>query len=222
METVDNMATDEPVQQEMTPDVMPKRMLVAPPIKKGLSRDSVNKLRSIRFDPIDRMVMMYNEVTNAINNLIYDEEGNLKQKYSTVLYASLVATKQKTINDLMRYGYAPVSEKIVHELKRPAPLVIRLTKVGDVSSPDIVIGKEVEEEEDEFTTVVASDYSVDTDDTLLVPENKISTYKPKQKVEVPEGYELVELSAYTKSAPNKVIREAKLLERSGLDQSEDY
>lgn len=210
------MQSDEDVNSEnaMKPDVMPPepRGINAPVIrKKGLSRDSIKTLERINFDPIQRMVMLYNEVTRELYHLTHNEDDSRKEKYSTVLHASLLTTKQKIINDLLRYGYtAPVERVSIEHQNKAAPLTIKLTKQGDVFQADLKVGAEPIDREVENE---ASDYSVDSDSVRAnpledVPEivggGPIRLSDLKIIPRVPEGFTMVELSetrsAYSKDA----------------------
>jgi len=92
--------------------------------KKYMSEDALIRLSELGFDPIDKMVKMYDEVSA----MLLAEES--KMKPSAMKIAALVASKQKCINDLMRYRYARVSETSVVETKTIKPIKIGLTRVG--------------------------------------------------------------------------------------------
>lgn len=248
MSNIDNEA-EQIASQEAKQDSMPspkgiqnRTNFVVPKIKRGLTRDSIKRLQQIRFDPIQRMVMLYNEVTTEIHVLTYDEEGKRRPKFSTVLLASLLATKQKLINDLMKYGYSPAAETVNINENRPKPkLIIQLTQEGD-SLNNVTIGEDTESlgifDEDVNETIENDDdldYDPDADNDLIVPENKIVDTRnnpppfrtPKKKLEVPEGVQLVSLSNYSKIALTSAFgkarrkRNQKILE-SELEELENY
>lgn len=120
------------------------------------SQKSVQKLRQLGFDPIEKMVDLYQKITKEIekmdklntNNTAFTTmTGERRTRFSGVAYANLIAIQQKIIADLMRYGYARVSETIIMTPQATAPLTIMLTKEGDVFQEAAF--EEVEYEEDE-------------------------------------------------------------------------
>ena len=70
---------------------------------------SVNKLTQLGVDPIAKAVEFIEQIEMDLACMMFDSEGRPKN-YSQVAYAQLMATKAKAINDLLRYGYARVSE----------------------------------------------------------------------------------------------------------------
>jgi hypothetical protein len=66
---------------------------------------STKRLEELGFDPVEATVKMFFEVEKKIAEM----EAN--PKTSTMAIASLVNTKEKLINNLMRYGYRPVPDK---------------------------------------------------------------------------------------------------------------
>jgi hypothetical protein len=88
------------------------------------SKDAVRKLAQLGFDPIEKMVQMYQRVVDDI------AAEKAKQKPSAMLLASLINVEQKCINDLMRYGYSRVSETNVIEQRELPPLSIVMTPAG--------------------------------------------------------------------------------------------
>lgn len=81
-----------------------------PPLTKPIQPfGSVEKLTDKGFDPIAQAVDFIEQIDLDIASMLFDANGNPKN-YSQVAYASLISTKAKCINDLLRYGYARVSE----------------------------------------------------------------------------------------------------------------
>ena len=76
------------------------------------SNKSNQRLNDIGFDPIARMVELYDEVSIEILELewIRDNQAKTKKKYSGVAHSNLLVLKQKLVNDLLRYGYSRVNE----------------------------------------------------------------------------------------------------------------
>ena len=82
------------------------------------SMASVNKLNELGFDPIEKMVELYQEIEIKLNN------GSIRE--GSGAYAQLVATRGQLINNLMQYGYKKVPEKIEQEITEKKPIAIKL------------------------------------------------------------------------------------------------
>jgi hypothetical protein len=94
------------------------------------AKNSQDRLRELRFDPMEAMVEMYEELSYEIKQMEKHKLGRHKNiKYSAVAHASLLTIKQKLINDLMRYGYARQVETIDVRVKAPDPLSFTLVGV---------------------------------------------------------------------------------------------
>ena len=89
------------------------------------SDKSVDKLNTLRFDPIQKLVALHDKIDKEMDSMLYDEDGEPRRKFSQVAYAALLATQAKISNDLIRYGYARVSE--VKEVRDVTPEPIRIT-----------------------------------------------------------------------------------------------
>lgn len=66
---------------------------------------STARLESLGFDPVEATVKMYFEVEKKIAKMEEDP------KSSTMAISNLYNTKEKLVNNLMRYGYRQVPEK---------------------------------------------------------------------------------------------------------------
>lgn len=71
---------------------------------------SCERLEAAGFDPIQELVDLYDSIEVEIHHLLYDGMGERKTKYSAIAYAQLIAQQQSISNNLLRYGYARVSE----------------------------------------------------------------------------------------------------------------
>lgn len=94
--------------------------------KNQFSKHSVDRLKELNFDPMLAMVELYHETTQIISEM---EDPDHPRRYSAPALASLVINKQKIVNDLMRYGYRYVPEKIEQEVTEKKPFQISLTGV---------------------------------------------------------------------------------------------
>lgn len=110
--------------------------------KKALT--SEQKLAQLGFDPIEEAVKLYKHVRKEIlymeglrvvpDGMTIDPPKGCKtrQRYSSMAHGALLTLEQKLINDLMRYGYARVSESVTVETKDATPLCITMTQKGEV------------------------------------------------------------------------------------------
>jgi len=94
--------------------------------KNQFSKHSVDRLKELNFDPMLAMVELYHETTQIISEM---EDPEHPRRYSAPALASLVINKQKIVNDLMRYGYRYVPEKIEQEVTEKKPFQINLTGI---------------------------------------------------------------------------------------------
>lgn len=77
------------------------------PIKLGKGAE---KLEALGFDPVAELVELYDTISSEIFHLKHNSDGTVKSKYSMMAYASLVQQQQNISKELLRYGYARVSE----------------------------------------------------------------------------------------------------------------
>ena len=82
------------------------------------SQDSVKKLESLGFDPIEMLVEKYHEIQKALT------DGSVR--VGSGAYAQLLATQGQLINNLMRYGYRQVPEKQELTVENKKPLAVKL------------------------------------------------------------------------------------------------
>lgn len=119
------------------------------------SKSSVARLRELGFDPIEKLVQLYEQIDNEITDLTRLKEAPIllkngeTRRYSSMAHASLLTTQQKLINDLMRYGYARVSETVNLKNNTPPGLTINLTPKDGVFNVDGVIDIDVDEDNEE-------------------------------------------------------------------------
>ena len=100
-----------------TSTILPSHLQVKP-------HESVEKLNALQFDPIQRLVKLHDKIELELNDMLYDEDGEPRRKFSQVAFAALIAVQAKISNDLIRYGYARVLE--VQEVKQTTPDPIRI------------------------------------------------------------------------------------------------
>jgi len=94
--------------------------------KNQFSKHSVDRLKELNFDPMEHMVELYHETSQIIAEM---DDQEHPRRYSAPAMASLLINKQKIVNDLMRYGYRYVPEKIEQEVTEKKPFQISLTGV---------------------------------------------------------------------------------------------
>jgi len=83
------------------------------------SKNSVEKLEELSFDPIEMMVKKYTMIENDLNS------GAVR--IGSGAYAQLLATQGVLINNLMAYGYKKIPDKIEQEVTKLKPVSVVLT-----------------------------------------------------------------------------------------------
>jgi len=99
--------------------------------KNQFSKHSVERLKELNFDPMLAMVELFHETSQIIEEM---DDKNHPRRYSAPAMASLLINKQKIVNDLMRYGYRYVPEKIEVETQEKKPFQINLTGIKTVDA----------------------------------------------------------------------------------------
>jgi len=109
------------------------------------SKSAVVRLAELGFDPIEKLVDLYHEISKEITELEQLKTNPLvlkngdTRRYSSMAHAQLITTQQKLINDLMRYGYARVPETVNIKPEAPKGITINLTPKGHTFDPDSVV-----------------------------------------------------------------------------------
>jgi hypothetical protein len=89
------------------------------------SHDSVKKLAELGFDPIEKMVELYQTIQSKLDS------GEVRN--GSGAHSQFVATQQKIINDLTQYGYRKVPEKQEIETTNRKPIAVKLNLKKDDS-----------------------------------------------------------------------------------------
>ena len=71
----------------------------------AFQKDAAERLRGLMFDPMIEMINLFDELVYEVKTMEAIRAGILKGTYSSQAHVTLLATKQKLVNDLMRYGY---------------------------------------------------------------------------------------------------------------------
>lgn len=119
---------------------------------------AIRKLMELNFDPIEKMVQLYNNLTEQIETMLDRKEAGYK--ISEMALGSMMATQQKLVNDLLRYGYARVPESINVNTPKPTTLGMNIfltdnntfkldTALSDVPLIDVEAGQEEDDEQSE-------------------------------------------------------------------------
>jgi len=135
-------------------DKMPKAPIGRPKGSKNFhAKNAQVRLQELRYDPIYEMVKQQEQIDKAIQELLFDENGERRTKYSHIAFAQLSAVKMSLINNLMRYGYARTPEGVQVDPDKLKPITINLTtqnylpeSATAVDAIDLVIAKEAKEE----------------------------------------------------------------------------
>jgi hypothetical protein len=120
------------------------------------SKDGIRRLAQLGFDPMEQMVKLSKDIDKELYKIKHYSNGTLREKFSMVAYAQLLATQQKLINDLMRYGYSRVPETEDTQEKVIKPVVINLSKKGDTYLPT------TNYEDAEFVDMADDEYNEDS------------------------------------------------------------
>ena len=105
------------------------------------SKRASKKLAQLGFDPIVKMVELHDKLENEIFLLTHDELGLPITTYSKLAHAQLYTALQKTISELLRYGYARATEGIDVGAMAPPPFTINLTATKVDFDTASLIGK---------------------------------------------------------------------------------
>jgi hypothetical protein len=110
-------------------------------MSKSLARArSISQLRKLGFDPMEKLVKVYAELEKEVDRQHQIRDGSLVEltgtgrprAYRAEVHHALYDKMINIGNNLMRYGYARIPETSVLEETSGNPLVINLTKKGDV------------------------------------------------------------------------------------------
>ena len=103
--------------------------------KNQFSKHSVERLKELNFDPMTAMVELYHETSQIIREM---DDKEHPRRYSAQAMASLLINKQKIVNDLMRYGYRFVPDKVEEAEKEKTPFQINLTGLTSESQVKVM------------------------------------------------------------------------------------
>jgi len=130
------------------PKTLPGDKPRKPSYHSGAKR-SISRMDDLSFDPIKELVLKYRKLEDE---LVYQEdvrankivpltaEGKIRrynEETHMAIYEKLINTSEK----LLRYYYGRVPETTIVEEKKVSPLIVNLTRAGDVYQ----IGKDLEE-----------------------------------------------------------------------------
>jgi hypothetical protein len=101
---------------------------------------SVKRLEQLRFDPINELVETYRKIQKEVeyqeklrDGVVVELQLNGKPKaYRPDVHHALFDKLAKIGESLLRYNYGRVPETVNLETKNTAPLVVNLTRKGDV------------------------------------------------------------------------------------------
>lgn len=146
--------------QNKQPEWKPGRQLARPRFALG-GKKSVARLEQLRYDPIGELVSNYRKLEAELDRqekirdgLIVELTGTGKPKSYRPEIHHAIYDKMIAISDkLLRYGYGRVPETQIVEEKKPMPLIVNLTKKGEVYIANDIDSEEFnpdEELEDEY------------------------------------------------------------------------
>ena len=103
------------------------------------SRRSRKRLEELNFDPIEKLVRLYEELQteeqywrnlrNVSSVQVIGDDGKRKKtvRYSAMAHSTVWAQMEKVANDLLRYGYGRVPESLNINTPNASPLSIGLS-----------------------------------------------------------------------------------------------
>ena len=99
-------------------------------------RDARRRMFQLDFDPLDTQIKLFHKLKEELDTqekirkgelIQLDSEGRRRKvRYSGVAHMSVLVQLQKIANDLMRYKYGRVPEKIEHEVKEVSGITLML------------------------------------------------------------------------------------------------
>jgi hypothetical protein len=116
---------------------------LAPSVRRAGFSKSAERLRDLGFDPIERLVLLYNrlcaedtfwcELRDSGSVTVYlDDLGEPIEsktiRYSSMSHIGVLSQIEKVSANLLSYGYAKVPNTILVEEKKRMPMVINLHK----------------------------------------------------------------------------------------------
>jgi hypothetical protein len=94
-------------------------------------KQSVEKLNELQFNPIVKMVELHEFIEGELQRMLFSTNvDGTPKKYSQIAFTSLLATQQKIANDLLRYGYARVTESVDVNNNNLNAMPIQITLTG--------------------------------------------------------------------------------------------
>lgn len=85
----------------------------------------VDKLEELGFDPLEKHIQSYRELTELMEET--KDDGTPVVKVGSMAHAQMLNTRKSILDTLMKYGYRPVPEKQEIEHSQKAPVMIKLT-----------------------------------------------------------------------------------------------
>ena len=108
----------------MTTPVLNPAIVALPKTPRLTSRE---KLDALGHDPLEALVKLNQRLERTLQAMEDIRDGLAPGKFSNEYYCQTLALLQKNNNDLLRYGYARVSETVTVEQKGAPLLAIQLT-----------------------------------------------------------------------------------------------
>ena len=99
-----------------------------------IAKRATDKMNSRGYDPIDGQLDLYDRLIDEDRVMCAIRDGSLvkitpsgpTQRYSSMAHAAILAQINKLHGDLLRFGYARVSETVIEQKAVRSPLVIEL------------------------------------------------------------------------------------------------
>jgi len=127
------------------------------PKMQGGAKRSIAKMDNLRYDPIKELVDKYRKLEEELdyqekvraNEIVPLTASGKIRNYNAETHMAIYDKLLNTSEKLLRYYYGRVPEVNIVEERKIAPLIVNLTKAGDVYQ----IGKDLDRDEEEFEYV---------------------------------------------------------------------
>lgn len=89
--------------------------------------ESVQRMSQLSFDPITELVKSFHIVNEELMDTKFDKNGDKKERYDHMHFASILSERVNIAKELMRYRYPRVPETLQLEAKDIPGVTIQLT-----------------------------------------------------------------------------------------------
>lgn len=95
--------------------------------RQKFTAESIQRMSQLSFDPITELVKSFHIVNEELMDTKFDKNGNKKDKYDHMHFASILSERVNIAKELMRYRYPRVPETLQLEAREIPGVTIQLT-----------------------------------------------------------------------------------------------